>query len=184
MKKILLGITLASLLVFASFAYAQPGMWGGGMMGGGGGYGMGPGMMGPGMMGPGMMGPGGYGGGYCPNCGYYQGPQGGYGMGPGMMGPGYGGGYGMGPGMMGQGMMGPGMMGQGWGGQQGFRPSEECQKYFDESAGLRKELHTKRFEYFEAVRNPKTTPETGAKLEKEMWDLQQKIYSKAPANCR
>ena len=40
MKKLLLGITLASLLVFASFSYAQPGMWGGGMMGGG--YGMGP----------------------------------------------------------------------------------------------------------------------------------------------
>ncbi len=181
MKKLFLGISLASLLVFAAFAYAQPGIGGGGY------YGMGPGMMGPGYgggygMGPGMMGPG-YGGGY--------------GMGPGMMGPGYGGGYGMGPGMMGPGygggygMMGPGwrghgygMMGPGWGGQQGYQPNAECQKYFDESAGLRKELHTKRFEYFEAMRNPKTTPEAGAKLEKEIWDLQQKIYSKAPANCR
>jgi hypothetical protein len=131
-----------------------------------GGYGMGPGMMGGGYgMGPGMMG-GGYG----------MGPGmmgGGYGMGPGMMG----GGYGMGPGMMGGGYgMGPGMMGY-------YGQSPECQKFYDDTAQLRKELHDKRFEYFETVRNPKTTMETVTNLQKEMRELQEKIYSKAPLGC-
>jgi mono/diheme cytochrome c family protein len=120
------------------------------------GYGMGPGMMGGGMMG-------------------------GYGMGPGMMGGGMMGGYGMGPGMMGRGMMGGGMMGRGMMG--GYNQSEECQKFLDETAGLRKELHEKRFEYSEAYRNPKTTPETIVKLEREILDLQKKIYAKAPLGC-
>lgn len=161
-RGILVGI-LALILSIGVLAFAQgPGMWGGG-------YGMGPGMMGGGYgggpgwgggygMGPGMMGGGGYG----------------YGMGPGMMGPGWGGGYGMGP----------GMMGPGWGGRQGYGLSEECHKYFDETAGLRKELNNKRFEYFEALRNPKAKPEDATKFEKEIWELQQKIYSKAPAACR
>ncbi len=119
---------------------------------------------------------------------------GGYGMGPGMMGrgygggPGWGGGYGMGPGMMGQGYGGGYGMGPGWGARQGYGQdygqSEECQKYFDESAGMRKELNNKRFDYFEALRNPKTKPEQVSKLEKEIWELQKEIYSKAPAACR
>jgi len=96
----------------------------------------------------------------------------GYGMGPGMMG----GGYGMGRGMMGGYGMGPGMMG-------GYQ-SEECQKFLDDTAKLRKELHNKRFEYFEAYRNPKTTQETLLKLDKEIYDLQNKIYSAAPLGCR
>jgi hypothetical protein len=125
-------------------------------------YGQGPGMWGGGYgMGPGMMGPG-WGG-------YGPGMMGGYGMGPG-----YGGGYGYG--------MGPGMMGPGW--RQGYGLNEECQKYLDETAGMRKELNNKRFEYFEAMRNPKTKPEELTRLEKEVWELQQKIYSKAPAVCR
>jgi len=90
-----------------------------------------------------------------------------YAQGPGMMGPGYGG-YGMGPGMMGPGYS---------------QQNEACQKFMDESAGLRKDLHTKRYEYFETIRNPKTTPETAAKLEKELRDLQDKIYSKSPQGC-
>ncbi len=125
-------------------------------MAGGYGYGMGPGMMGGYGMGPGMMG--------------------GYGMGSGMMG----GGYGMGPGMMGGYGMGPGMMG-GYGGYHGYSP--ECQKFYDETAGLRKELHDKRFEYFEVIRNPKSTGESADKLEKEIDDLQDKIYAKAPLGC-
>ncbi len=187
-KGFMLGI-VALILTFGAAVYAQ----GPGMMGG---YGMGPGMMGPGYgggygMGPGMM--GGYGGGYGMGPGM-MGPGwgGGYGMGPGMMG-GYGNGYGRGPGMMGPGWgggygMGPGMMGPGWGGRQGYGQgygqSEECQKYFDETAGMRKELNNKRFDYYEALRNPKTKPEEVTKLEKEIWELQQKIYSKAPAACR
>jgi cytochrome c553 len=130
---------------------------------------------------------GGKGGWYCPYCGQHMGPTGGYGMGPGMMGGGFGmgpgmmGGYGMGPGMMGgyggYGM-GPGMMGPGYYGQ-----SEACQKFLDENAVLRKELYNKRFEYSEALRNPKTTSETSAKLEKEIRKLQEKIYKNAPQGC-
>ncbi len=169
-KGLILGV-VALVLSIGAGVYAQgPGMWGGG-------YGMGPGMMGPGW-------------------------RGGYGMGPGMMGGGYGYGMGMGPGMMGYGMMGPpcggygmgqGMMGGGYGYGQGMGPgwgrnygyglSGECQKYFDETAGMRKELNDKRFNYFEALRNPKTKPEDAGKLEKEIWELQQKIASKAPAAC-
>jgi mono/diheme cytochrome c family protein len=106
------------------------------------------------------------------------------GMGPGMMG-----GYGMGPGMMGGYGMGPGMMG-GYGmryrcgmGPESFEQSEECQKFYDDTAKLRKELHDKRFEYFETIRNPKTTMGTAADLRKEIRELQEKIYSKAPIGC-
>lgn len=88
--------------------------------------------------------------------------------------------FGQGPGMMGGGYG----MGYGYGGRQGYGPSEECQKYFDETAALRKDLHNKRFEYFEALRNPKTKPEEANKFEKEIWALQQEIYSKAPLACR
>jgi len=118
--------------------------------------------------------PGSWGGyNYCPYCGNYMGPHGGYGMGPGMIGGGMMGGQGMGPGMMGRGMMGRGYQGQ----------SPECQKFYDETAGLRKELHNKRFEYFEAARNPKTTGEALAKIEKEVRELQEKIYAKGPIGC-
>ena len=113
--------------------------------------------------------------------------MGGYGMGQGMMGGGMMGGYDMGQGMMGGGNMmggygmGQGMMGRGM--MRGYNQSEECQKFLDETAGLRKELHDKRFEYSEAYRNPKTTPETIVKLEREILDLQKKIFAKAPLGC-
>ena len=107
---------------------------------------------------------------FCPYCGQYLGQRGDYGMmgmmgGQGMMG----GGYGMGPGMMG-----------------GYGHSEECQKFLDETSKERKELYNRRYEYFEAYRNPKTTPETIEKLEKEIRDLQDQIYKKAqkvPQGC-
>jgi len=115
---------------------------------------------------------------YCPYCGQYTGPRRGYGRGPGMMGQGMMGRGIMGGGMMGgQGMMGPGMMGP------GYYQSEQCQKFLDETATLRKELYNKRYEYMEAFRNPKTTPETTAKLEKEVRELQNKIHKKAPQGC-
>jgi len=110
---------------------------------------------------------------YCPYCGSFMGPHGGYGMGPGMMGRGMMGRHGMGPGTMDQGMMGRGYQSQ----------SPECQKFFDESVGLRKELHNKRFEYFEAARNPKTTGEALAKIDKEVRELREKIYAKGPIGC-
>ncbi len=86
-------------------------------------------------------------------------------------------GYGMGPGMMGDGM-GPGMIGTGPYGQ-----SAECRKFYDDTVKSRKELNDKRFEYFEAVRNPKTTMGTVIGLQKEIRDLQDRIYSEAPLGC-
>jgi mono/diheme cytochrome c family protein len=83
------------------------------------------------------------------------------------------GGYGMGRGMMG----GDGM------GQGSYIQSAECQKFYDDTAQLRKQLHDKRFEYFETVRNPKTTMATVGELQKEIRELQDKIYSKAPLGC-
>lgn len=119
---------------------------------------------------------------YGPYCGQYMGSYWRRGWGYGMRG----GGYGIGPGMMeGYGMWprmmygyGPGMMGPGY-----YNQSEECQKFLEESAGLRKEIHDKRFEYLEALRNPKTTTETNAKLQKDIDELQQEIYKKTPLGC-
>jgi len=121
-------------------------------------YAQGPGWWGHGMMGPGMMGGEGYEGWYCPYCGQYMGPRGGYGPGPGIRGPG---------------IMGP-----------GYYQREECQKFLDETTPIRKELHMKRYEYSEVLRNPKTTSETIEKIEKEIRELQQKIHAKAPYGCR
>ncbi len=132
------------------FYYPCPHMMGYGMMGSG--MMMGPGIKGYGMMEPGMM------------------------MGPGMMGPGMMGHHGMmGPGVMGPGMMGYGMRPGMWG-----YSAETYQKFLNETADLRKELHNKRFEYFEALRNPDTKPETITGIEKEIQGLQSKIYEKAP----
>jgi hypothetical protein len=128
------------------------------------GYGMGPGMM------------GGYGG------------YGGYGMGPGMMG-----GYGYGPGMGGYGGygMGPGMMGGygyggGYGPGAGYGPhpqSQACHTFLNETQGLRKDLVEKRFEYSEAMRNPKMTTEDLAALQKQIDALQEKIQAKNTQGC-
>jgi hypothetical protein len=153
----------------------------------GGQYGMmGPGMMG-GMMGPGMMGYGGYGMmgprmmgyGGCDMMNY-----GGYGMMGGMMGPGM---MGHMRGMMGPGMMGPGMMGMmgpgimgGYGmgpGMMGYG-AKDYQKFLDDTRSLRRELNNKKFEYFEAARMPDTKREDLEKIQKEMWELQEKIYNK------
>lgn len=71
-------------------------------------------------------------------------------------------------------MMGPGYKGHMMGQAGGFD-----QKFLDESADLRRELHNKKFEYFEAKRNPETTYETVAKLEKDIHELQEKIHEKA-----
>lgn len=53
------------------------------------------------------------------------------------------------------------------------------QKFLDETVDLRKDLHNKRFEYFEARRDPKTTAESIAKIEKEMRDIQEKMQGKS-----
>ncbi len=185
MKKVLVAALLILGLATGS-AYAHGG-YGGGY---GDGYGCGNWMGGYGhgypMMGPDMMGYGGYGRGY---------PM----MGPGMMGYGdYGHGYGMmGPGMMGYGgyghgygMMGPGMMGYGenyhsrgygWNAPQGVS-SEKEQKFLNDTVQLRKQLNDKRFDYFEARRNPDTTRDQLIAIEKQIQDLQDKISEKAQAD--
>ena len=40
-----------------------------------------------------------------------------------------------------------------------------------------------RFEYFEALRNPRTTGKMITDLEEELWALEDKIYSQAPLGC-
>ena len=90
-----------------------------------------------------------------------------YGYGP-MMGSGYGGH------MMGWSGGGPMM---GWYGR-GMSAADE--KFLDETADLRQELNTKRFEYFEAARKSEPNTETLTTLEKEITDLQDQIYAKAP----
>ena len=133
-------------------------------------------------MNPGMMGSYGYGMGPSMMGGY------GYGMGPQMMGN-YG--YGMGHHEMMHGYSGyPNKMG-GYGynaGRQAINPEAEKQykeyhektnRFFDETKGLRKELHSLKFDYHEALRS---TPEPSEKLDKmrrEMFDLHQKIYNKS-----
>ena len=101
-----------------------------------------------------------------------QGP--GSGMGPGMMGV-YGFGYGMGPGMMGG-------HGPGYPGVLGI-PSEACNKLLSETSGFRKELHLKRFEYNEAIRDPGTSAESLGRLVKDIYDLQAKIQAKNVGGC-
>lgn len=78
------------------------------------------------------------------------------------------------------------MMGQGYGGHMmgwGGSGYDYDQKFLDETTELRKELHNKKFEYFEALRNPKTTTETVTKLEKEINELQEKLNEKAPSTA-
>lgn len=101
--------------------------------------------------------------------------------------------YAQGPSFWGRGnMMGTGygnhMMGPGYGGYMtgpmiGWRSSGYDQKFLDETADLRKELHNKKLEYFEVTRNPGTQPETIAKLQKETRELQEKFYAKTPRSA-
>ena len=134
--------------------YMNPGMMGGY------GYGMGPGMMGGyGYgMGPGMMG------------------SSGYGMGPGMMG-GYG--YGMGPQMMGNSGygMGPNMMGY-YSPEQYEKQFKEHQEFLNETKELRKKMHTLKFDFAEAQRNPATKREDFEKMNTEMENIWKQIYEK------
>ena len=71
---------------------------------------------------------------------------------------------------MGGGMMGPGM---------GTLSPEAQQKFLDATKDLRKKLHDKQFEYGEAARNPKADKKELLKKRRELWDIQQKIHTKA-----
>jgi hypothetical protein len=106
----------------------------------------------------------------------------GYGMmgyGGHMMGQGYGGH------MMG-GMMGPGgHMGCGehmMGDMLGYGSEEEQQKFLDDTTDLRREMHNKKFDYSEALRNPDTKRTTLLKLRKEMLEIKVKMYERAIKN--
>lgn len=59
----------------------------------------------------------------------------------------------------------------------------ECQKFYDETVTLRKQLHDREFDYFEAARNPKTLGGELEKIESDLQDLNKKIYSQAPIGC-
>ena len=72
------------------------------------------------------------------------------------------------------------MSGPGYGGHMMGWKGEYDQKFLDETKDIRKELHNKKFEYSEAIRNPETTSETVTKLEQEIQTLQEKLYAKAP----
>ena len=137
-----------------------------GMMGGYG-QGMGPQMMGTGTH-PCMSGYG---------YGMHPGTMGGhgYGMHPGMMGGGYG--YGRNPGMMGGYGMGPGMMGY-YSPEQYEKQFKEHQDFLDESRELRKKLHTLKFDFTEARRNPETKRDDLDKINAEMETIFKQIYEK------
>lgn len=111
----------------------------------------------------GMMGQGGHMQGY---------GSGGYGM----MGQGYGGH------MMGGDMMGSGCGGHMMGGMLGYGTAEEQQKFLNDTTELRREMHNKKFEYSEAMRNPDTKRATLFKLKKELLEIKVKMYEKAIKN--
>jgi len=103
-------------------------------------------------------------------------------MGPGMMGGGMMGMHGnmMGPGMMGGG---PGNWGMGCNGMMGgmimnrMTPDQQ-QAFMDQTVDLRKQMMEKRFTYMEAMRNPSTTPQELAAIEKEMLELRTTMMDK------
>jgi len=116
---------------------------------------------------------------YCPYCGRYFGPQTDYGMGKGTS--------------VGQGMMGsvgydriPKTTENDYDykrDRKTIQQSEACQRFLDETADLRKELHDKRFAYHEAIRDPKIASEEVIKLERDLQELQSKISLKRPLEC-
>jgi len=94
----------------------------------------------------------------------------------------------MGPGMMNEQMMGPGMMGKHHGGgmmgggmmMQKMSP-EQRQEFMNQTTELRRQMMEKRFSYMEAMRNPATTPQELATIEKEMLGLRAKMMDKMGA---
>ena len=113
--------------------------------------------------------------------GYGMGPQmmGGYGMHPNMMG-GYG--YGMHPNMMGGwGHHGMHQMMGGYGmppctGLQGpYKTNEEYTKFLDDTREERRKLHSLMFDYGESMRSPEPDKEKLQEMEKEIFELRDKI---------
>ncbi len=103
------------------------------------------------------------------------------------------------PGNMGSGMMAGGMMGMhgnmmggrgNWGmgcnGMMGgmimnrMTPDQQ-QAFMDQTVDLRKQMMEKRFTYMEAMRNPSTTPQELAAIEKEMLELRATMMDRMSA---
>jgi len=57
---------------------------------------------------------------------------------------------------------------------------ETSGKFLDETYALRKELHDKKFEYREALRNHRTPRATIARLERQIQGLKEKIHENSP----
>ena len=105
----------------------------------------------------------------------------------GMMGSGMQGGGGM----MNRGMMGSGMMGGNQGNWNGMgcngmmggammnqmTPGQQ-QAFLDQTTDQRKKMMELRFDYQDAMRNPKTTPQELAKIEKQMLELRTQMMGK------
>ena len=72
---------------------------------------------------------------------------------------------------MGMGMMGGGMM--------QHMSAENQEKFMDATKDMRKEMHMKRFEHMEAMRNPKTTLEELSTMEQKMLDSRKEMMKKA-----
>ena len=87
---------------------------------------------------------------------------------------------GMGAGMMGGYGMGSGMMG--W--NNPYTTNSQLRDFLDKTASVRKQLQDKQFEYYEALRNPDTKKETLEKLQREIFELQQKLYAQAPRSIQ
>lgn len=117
---------------------------------------------------------------FCPYCGRSLGPHMDYGMGPGKTG-GRGmmdsGGYSLSPSMI-KGTYGKDIMPREF-----YKQTEACKKFLDETEEIRKELHEKRFKYYEAIRDSKTTAEEITLIEKQLKELQGKIFKSKPIEC-
>lgn len=85
-----------------------------------------------------------------------------------------------GKGMMGNhhGKMGMGCMGMMGGGMMQKMTPAQRQLFLTQTVDLRKQMMEKRFAYMEAMRNPKSTPQDLAKVEKEMLSLRTQMMNK------
>ena len=86
--------------------------------------------------------------------------------------------------MQGQGngtMMNGGGMGQGRmdGGMMYNMTADNQQKFMNDTKEMRQKMHTLRFEYMEAMRNPKTTLKDLGDMEQKMLDMRKDMLKKA-----
>ena len=74
--------------------------------------------------------------------------------------------------------MSPGRMGYGY--QEDFKKYQEKQeKFLEETKELRRKLHSMKFDFSEEARDPEANREKLQEMEKEMYELHEKIRAKA-----